>query len=80
MNIGFIGGGTGLVGGCGGGIVDKDTMVNEVVTDATGGAVVTREMTGGKRLVTGTLDCELEGGREVMCLGGKGRDAGLAVY
>ena len=50
------------------------------VVDTTGDAVVTREVTGGKGLVTGTLDCELEGGNEEMHLGGEGRNAGLAVY
>ena len=51
-----------------------------MVVDTTGDAVVTRGVTGGKGLVTGTLGCELEGGKEAMCLGGKVRDAGLAVY
>ena len=46
-------------------------MINEVVT---------RGVTGGKGLVTGMLGCRLEGDREAMCLGGEGRNAGLAVY
>ena len=44
------------------------------------GTVITKGMTGGKGLVTGILDCELEGGKGAMHLGGEGRDAGLAVY
>ena len=67
VDIGFAGGGAGLVGGCGGWAVG-------------GVAVVTREVTGGKGLVTGTLGCELEGGRKAMHLGGEGRVAGLAMY
>ena len=42
--------------------------------------MITKGMTGGKGLVTGILDCELEGGKGAMHLGGEGRDAGLAVY
>ena len=86
VDIGFTGGGAGLAGGCGGGTVDRGAVINEVVkagelvVDTAGDAVVTRRVTGGKGLVTGMLGCELEDGREVMHLGGKGRDAGLAVY
>ena len=85
VDIGFAGGGIGLAGGCGSWTVGEDAVVNEVVkarglvVDMAGDAVVTRGVTGGKGLVTGTLGCELEGGKEVMCLGGEGRDAGLAV-
>ena len=66
-DIGFAGGGDGLTGGCNGGTVDGD-------------AVVTRRVTGGKGLVTEMLGSELGGGNGVMHLGGKGKDAGLAVY
>ena len=45
-----------------------------------GGTVVTRGMTGGKGFVTEILGCELKGGKKAMCLGGKGRDAGLAGH
>ena len=67
VDIGFAGGGGGLTGVWGGGTVDE-------------GAVVARGVTGGKGLVTGMLGSELEGGNGVMCLGGEGREAGLAVY
>ena len=82
VDIGFSGDGTGLAGGCGGWTVEGGVVINEVVevVDTAGGAEVTEEMTGGNGLVTGRLGCELEGGNEVMCLGGEGRDAGLAVY
>ena len=86
VDIGFAGGATGLAGSCGGRTVVRVTVVNEaveavgLVVDMTEGAVVTRGITGGKELVTGMLGCELDGGREVMHLGGESRDAGLAVY
>ena len=86
VDIGFAGGSTGLAGGCGGGTVGRGAVVNEVVkaggfvVDMVGGVVVTRGVTGGKGLVIGVLGCELEGGREAMRLGGKGKDAGLTVY
>ena len=86
VDIGFIGGGAGLAGGCGGGTVGGGAVVNEVVkagglaVDMARGTEVTRGVTGGKGLVIGTLGCEPEGGREAMCLDGEGRDAGLAVY
>ena len=80
VDIGFAGGGGGLVGGCGSGTVGGGTVVNGVIIGMTEDAVGTREVAGGKRLVTGTLDCGPEGGNEVMRLGGEGRDAGLAVY
>ena len=51
-----------------------------LVVDIAGGTVITRGVTGGKGLVTGMLGWELEGGNEAMCLDGKSRDAGLAVY
>ena len=85
VDIGFAGGGAGLAGGSGSWTIGGSAVVNEVVkagelvVDTAGDAVVTRGVTGGKELVTGTLGGEL-GGREVMCLGGEGRDAGLAVY
>ena len=79
VDIGFTGGGAGLAGGCGGRAVGGSVVVGLVV-DTVGDTVVTRRVTGGKGLVTGTLGCELEGGKGVMCLGGEGSDAGLAVY
>ena len=86
VDIGFIGGGAGLAGDCGGGTVDEGIVVKEEVevvglaVDVVGGTVVTRGVTGSKGLVTGTLGCEFEGGRVAMCLGGEGRDAGLTMY
>ena len=86
VDIGFIGGGAGLAEGCGSGTVGGGAVVNEVVkagglaVDIAGGTEVTRGVTGGKELVIETLDCELEGGRRAMCLGGEGRNAGWAVY
>ena len=80
VDIGFASGGGGLAGGCGGGTAGGGTVVDGMVVDITGGAVVTRRVTGGKGLVIEMLGCELEGGSGAMCLDGKGRDAGLAVY
>ena len=80
VDIGFAGGRTGLAGGCGGGTVDKDTVVREdfevvgLAVNVVGGTVATRGVTGGKGLVTRTLGCELKGGKEATRLGGKGRD------
>ena len=74
VDIGFAGGGAGLAGGCDGRTVDKNAVVKEgvktggLVVDVSGGAVVTRGVTGGKKLVTGMLGCELKGGKEAMHL------------
>ena len=65
VNIGFIGGGAGLAKGCGGWAVGGDAVINKVVkagglvVDMARDAVVTRGVTGGKGLVTGTLGCKL---------------------
>ena len=86
VDIRFAGGGAGLAGGCGGRTVGGGAVVSEVVetgslvVDTAEDVAVTKGVTGGKGLVTGMLGCELEGGNEAMHLGGKGRDAGLAVY
>ena len=80
VDIGFAGGGGGLAGGCGGGTVNGDAVVDGVVVDTMEDTVVTRRVTDGKGLVTEMLGCKLESGNEVMCLGGKSKDAGLAVY
>ena len=61
-------------------MVNEGVKVVGLAVDGVGGTVVTRGVTGGKGLVTRTLGCELESGKETMCLGGKGRDAGLTVY
>ena len=79
VDMGFTGGGLtgawggGTVGGCwtGGAVVDA--------TNATGGFRVVKGMTGGKGFIVGVMVWEL-GGRGVAHLGGKGKDAGLAVY
>lgn len=42
--------------------------------------VVTMGVTGGKGFITGTLGWDVEGGREAMCLGGEGKNAGLTKY
>ena len=55
VDIGFTGGGTGLVGGCNGGIVDKGAKINGIVIGMTKDTVVTKGVTGGSGLVTGTL-------------------------
>ena len=80
VDIGFAGGGTGLVGGCNGGTVDKGAKNDGVVIGTTEDTVVTRGVTGGNGLVTGTLGWEPEGGNGVLRLGGEGSDAGLTVY
>ena len=80
VDIGFAGGGTGLVGGCDRGTVDEGAKIDGIVIGTTEDTVVTRGVTGGSGLVTGTVGWELEGGNGVLCLGGKGSDAGLTVY
>ena len=80
VDIGLAGGGTGLAGGCNGGTVDEGAEIDGVVIGTTEDTVVTRGVTGGNGLVTATLDWEPEGGNGVLCLGGKGSDAGLTVY
>ena len=80
VDMGFAGGGTGLAGGCNGGIVVGGAKIEGVVVGMAEGTVVTKGVTGGNRLVTGILDWEPEGGSGVVCLGGEGRDAGLTVY
>ena len=69
-----------MVGGCNEGTVVEGAKINVVVVGMTEGVVVTRGVTGGSGLVTGTLGWEPEGGNGVLCLGGEGSDAGLTVY
>ena len=82
VDIGFAGGGWEWVGrrlwqwDCGWGVA----VVNGVVVDTMGDAVVTRGMIGGKGLVTVMLGCKLEGGNEAMRLGSEGRNTELAKY
>ena len=80
VDMGFVGGGTGLVGGCDGGTVVGGAKINGVVVGMTEGTMVTKGVTGGSGLVTGILGWEPEGGSGVVHLGGKGSDAGLTVY
>ena len=79
VDMGFIGGGTGLAGGCNGGTVVRGAKIDEVVIGTTEDTVVTKGVTGGNRLVTGILGWEPEGGSGVVHLGGEGSDAGLTV-
>ena len=79
VDMGFAGGGTGLVGGCDGGTVDG-AKIDGVVVGMTEDTVVTQGVTGGNGLVTGILSWEPEGGSGVVRLGGEGSDAGLTVY
>ena len=65
VDIGFAGGGTGLVGGCTGGTVDRDAKIDGVVVGMTKDTVVTRGVTGGNGLVTGIVGWEPEGGSGV---------------
>ena len=65
VDIGFAGGGTGLVGGCDGGTTDKGAKIDGVVAGTTEDTVVTKGVTGGNG---------------VLHLGGEGSDAGLTVY
>ena len=69
----------GLAGGCDGGNVVGGAKINGVVIGTTEGTVVTKGVTGGNGLVTGTLGWEPEGGSGVIRLGGEGSDAGLTV-
>ena len=85
VDMGFAGGGGGLVGGCGDGTVGgsavvKGVKIDGMVVGTMEATVVTKGVTGGNGLVTGILDWGPEGGSGVVCLGGKGRDAGLTVY
>ena len=70
----------GLAGGWDGGTVDEGAKINWVVVGMTKDTVVTKGVTGGSGLVTGTMGWELKGGNGVLCLGGEGSDAGLTVY
>ena len=85
VDMGFIGGGGGLAGGCGGGAVGggavvEDVKINGTVVGTMEDMVVTKGVTGGNGLVIGILGWEPEGGNGVLCFGGEGSDAGLAVY
>ena len=80
VDMGFAGGGGGLTGGCGGGAVGGGAKIDGTVVGTTEDTVVTKGMTGGSGLVMGILGWEPEGGNGVLCLDGKGSDAGLAVY
>ena len=55
VDMGFIGGGTGLTGGCDGGTVVRNAKIDGVVIGMTEGTVVTKGVTGGNGLVTGIL-------------------------
>ena len=66
VDIEFAGGRVGLVGSCDGGTIDKDIVVREIwagelVVGAAGGAVVVKEVTGGRRFITKVLGWKLEG-------------------
>ena len=80
VDMGFAGGGTGLAGGCDGGMVVEGAKIDVAVVGTTEDAVVARGVTGGSGLVTGILGWKPEGGNGVLCLGGEGSDAGLTVY
>ena len=80
VDMGFAGGGGGLAGGWDGGTVGGGAKINGMVIGTTEDTVVTKEVTGGNGLVTGTLDWELEGGNGVLCLDGESSNAGLTVY
>ena len=80
VDMGFAGSMDGLAGGWDRGTVDKGAKIDGVVIGMTEDTVVTKGVTGGSGLVTGTLDWELEGGNGVLCLGGKGSNVGLTVY
>ena len=60
--------------------MDRDAKIDGVVIGTTEDTVVTKGVTGGNGLVTGTLGWELEGGNGVLHLGGEGSNAGLTVY
>ena len=62
-------------GNCGGG-----AKIDGTVVGTTEDTVVTKGVTGGSGLVTGMLGWQPEGGNGVLCLGGEGSNAGLAVY
>ena len=80
VDMGFVGGGTGLAGVCNGGTVVRCAKIDGVVIGMTEGTVVTKGVTSGNGLVTGILGWELEGGNGVLHLGGEGSDTGLTVY
>ena len=80
VDMGFAGGGIGLTGGWDGETVDEGTKIDGMVIGMTEDAVVTKGVTGGNGLVTGTLGWEPEGGSGVVCLDGEGSNAGLTVY
>ena len=63
-------------------IIDLNVSLSTRITvvGTTEGTVVTKGVTGGNGLVAGILGWEPEGGSGVVRLGGKGSDAGLAVY
>ena len=72
VDMGFVGGGTGLAGGCNGGTVVGGAKIDGIVVGTTEGTVVTKGVTGGNGLVTGILGWEPEGGNGVVRLGGEG--------
>ena len=80
VDMGSAGGGGALAGSWGGGTVDGGAKINGVVVGTTGDTVVTKWVTGGSGLVTGTLGWKLEDGNGALHLGGEGSDAGLTVY
>ena len=55
VDMGFIGGGSGLVGGWDGGTVDEGAKIDGVVVDTIKDTVVAKGVTGGSELVTGIL-------------------------
>ena len=80
VDMGFVGGGSGLAEDWNRGTVDVVAKINGVVVGTTEDTVVIRGVTGGSGLVTGTVGWELEGGNGVLRLGGEGSDAGFTVY
>ena len=55
VDMGFAGGGGGLVGGCGGGTVGGGAKIDGTVVGTTEDIVVTKGVTVGSGLVTGIL-------------------------
>ena len=55
VDMGFVGGGAGLAGGCDGGTVDRGAKIDGMFVGTTEDTVVTKGMTGGNGLVTGIL-------------------------
>ena len=71
VDMGFTGGGGGLIGGWGGGTVGRGAKIDGIVVGTTEDTVITKGVTGGSGLVTGMLGWKPEGGNGVLCLGGE---------